>query len=405
MIDFYILKFCSKTRARLGKIITPHGVVPTPAFAPVGSLGVVKTLSPQELKEIGVKILLGNAFHLYLRPGVEVITKMGGLHSFISWEGPIITDSGGYQVFSLTKLRRVKEEGVVFLSPIDGREHFFTPELAVEIQEILGADIIMAFDHPPAYGESWERVKEATYRTNRWAERCLKAQKKNQALFAIIQGGTYPQLRKEATLYLASLDFPGYAIGGLSLGEERKIMWQMAELVVDLLPPEKPRYLMGIGSPEELIEGVALGIDLFDSALPTRVARNGAVFTSSGRKDITHSEFKESKGPIEEGCLCYTCRHFSVAYLHHLFKVEEMLAPRLATIHNLFFITKLMEKIQQAIFEDKFDEFKEEFLSRYQPTNEERRLNQKRKWLQKWILTASNGRDNTDLISGLKGGR
>lgn len=365
---------------------------------------MVKTLSPQELREIRVKMLLSNAFHLYLRPGVEVIKKMGGLHPFISWEGPIITDSGGYQVFSLTKLRRIKEDGVLFQSPIDGSEHFFTPELAIDVQEALGADIIMAFDHPPAYGESWEEIREATYRTNRWAERCLRAQKKDQALFAIIQGGTYPQLRVEATRYLVSLDFPGYAIGGLSLGEGREIMWQMAELVVALLPQEKPRYLMGVGSPEELIKGVALGIDLFDSALPTRVARNGAVFTSSGRKDLTHSGFKGREGPIEEGCLCYACRHFSVAYLHHLFKVGEMLAPRLTTIHNLYFIMRLMEEIQQAIREDRFIEFKEEFLSRYQPTDEVRRLNQKRKWLQKWIFTSSDGRNNTDFISRLKGG-
>jgi queuine tRNA-ribosyltransferase len=405
MTNFKIIKSCPETRARLGKLFTPHGVVTTPAFIPVGSLGVVKTLTPEELKDIGVELVLGNTFHLYLRPGVEIITKFGGLHRFMGWQGPIMTDSGGYQVFSLAKLRKVTDEGVVFQSPIDGSEHLFTPELAMEVQETLGADIIMTFDHPPAYGEEWEGVKQATERTNRWAERCLKAQRKEQALFAIIQGGTFPQLRKEATLFLTSLDFPGYALGGLSLGEPRDITRQMVKLTIDLLAQGKPRHLMGVGSPEELIEGVALGIDLFDSALPTRVARNGALFTSSGRKNLTHSQFKEASGPVEEGCPCYTCKNFSIAYLHHLFKVEEMLAPRLATIHNLTFIMRLIKEIQQAILEERFNEFRQEFLAHYRPTNEGLRLAQKQKWLKKWILTPSDSRDDTDLIPRVKGGR
>jgi len=376
------LKTSPETQARLGKLTTSHGVVPTPAFVPVASQGTVKALIPEELKDIGVTIVLSNTYHLYLRPGIDVIEKLGGLHQFMAWDGLILTDSGGYQVFSLARLCKVNDEGVTFRSHIDGSEHHLTPELVIEFQHKLGADIIMTLDECPAPDAGVARVREAVDRTSRWAERCCKHHRSSdQLLFGIVQGGTSPELRQQSAKAITSLDFPGYAIGGLSLGEAKELTWSMVDETMPFLPTDKPRYLMGVGSPEDIIEGVSRGIDLFDSALPTRVARNGALFTMQGRQNIRKTVYKTKKGPIDADCDCYTCRTFSAAYLHHLFKCEELLAYRLATIHNLRFITRLMHQIHTAIQQGTFAAFKSDFLRQYQVTDEEVRLAQKQKWL------------------------
>jgi queuine tRNA-ribosyltransferase len=378
------MKTCSQTKARAGELATPHGVIATPVFLPVGSQGAVKTLAPDEVRSLGFDMVLANTYHLYLRPGISVIEKLGGLHRFMGWEEAILTDSGGYQVFSLAPLRKVSDEGVTFRSHIDGSQHIFTPELAIKYQEALGADIIMALDECPAHDESLEKVKRATERTYKWAERCLKTHKRpGQALYAIVQGGLFPELRRRSAEYLASLDFPGYAIGGLSLGEPKKITFEMVEETAALLPENKPRYLMGVGSPEDIVETVARGCDIFDSALPTRVARNGALFTWQGRVNITNAAYADMEQPIVAGCGCYCCRNFSAAYLHHLFSASELLAYRLATIHNLSFISQLMSRIRGAIEDGTFAAFKEDFLSGYQPTDEPTRLGQKWIWREK----------------------
>jgi len=381
--SFHLIKACADSKARAGELMTPHGTVPTPVFLPVGSQATVKTLIPEELKEIGVPMILANTYHLYLRPGVDIIEKMGGLHKFMAWERPILTDSGGYQVFSLAALRRVSDDGILFRSHIDGSEHFLTPELAIYLQETLGADVIMALDECPAHDDSAEKVQAAMLRTHQWAARCQAAQKRDgQALFAIVQGGVFPHLRQQSAEYLASLDFPGYAIGGLSLGEPKSVTLNIVEETVGLLPEAKPRYLMGVGSPEDLVEGVARGIDIFDSVLPTRVARNGALFTWQGRCNISNAVYKNMEQPFVPGCDCYTCRTFSAAYLHHLFNCKELLGYRLATIHNLSFIHNLMQQIRSAILGGSFDSFRDSFRANYQATNEQVRLDQKRKWLQ-----------------------
>ncbi len=368
--------------ARVGELNTPHGTVPTPVFLPVGSQATVKALAPDDLKAIGVPILLSNTYHLYLRPGIKVIEKIGGLHRFMAWDRPILTDSGGYQLFSLASLRKVTDEGVLFRSHIDGSEHFITPELDIEFQESIGADIIMALDECPAYGESPEKVEEATERTHRWAERCLKAKKRtDQALYGIVQGGFSAELRAESAKFLTSLDFPGYAIGGLSLGEPKEMTLTILDKTVPLLPTDKPRYLMGVGSPEDIVEGVDRGIDMFDCALPTRVARNGGFFTPSGRVNIRNASFSPVEQPVDPDCRCYTCRTFSAAYLHHLFNSGELLAYRLATIHNLYFMNNLMVQIREAILNGSFASLKRQFLATYHTTSEEVRLNQKQKWL------------------------
>jgi queuine tRNA-ribosyltransferase len=377
-----VLKTYPETQARLGKLIASHGVVPTPAFLPVASQGTVKALIPEDLKDIGVTIVLSNTYHLYLRPGIDVIEKLGGLHRFMAWDGPILTDSGGYQVFSLARLCKVTDDGVTFRSHIDGSEHHLTPELVIELQQKLGSDIIMTLDECPAYDAGTARVREAVDRTSRWAERCREHHRNpDQILFGIVQGGTSPELRQQSAKAITSLDFPGYAIGGLSLGEAKEMTWSMVDETMPFLPPDRPRYLMGVGSPEDIVEGVSRGIDLFDSALPTRVARNGALFTMQGRQNIRKTVYKTKKGPIDTDCDCYTCRTFSAAYLHHLFKCEELLAYRLATIHNLRFITRLMHQIHTAIQQGTFAAFKSNFLSQYQVTDEEVRLAQKQKWL------------------------
>ncbi len=368
--------------ARAGELHLPHGIVPTPVFLPVASQGTVKALSPGELKNIGVPMLLSNAYHLYLQPGIPVIEKMGGLHKFMAWDQPILTDSGGYQVFSLAGLRRVNDAGVTFRSHIDGSEHLLTPELAVQYQESIGSDIAMVLDECPPHDAAREKTVQAADRTHRWAERCLKSAKKpDQYLFAIIQGGMFADLRRDSAATLASLDFPGYAVGGLSLGEEKKTTYAMIEAVVPELPANKPRYLMGIGAPEDLVEGVFRGIDIFDCALPTRVARNGALFTPTGRINIRNAAYREISGPADPECDCYTCRTFSAAYLHHLFTARELLVYRLTTIHNLAFITRLMQKIRDALLHGRFAEFRQEFLLRYRATDEKVRLAQKQQWL------------------------
>jgi len=382
MNGFHLLQTCPATKARAGELQTPHGVVATPVFLPVGSHGAVKTLTPEEVKDIGIAMILANTYHLYLRPGIAVIEKMGGLHQFMSWDRAILTDSGGYQIFSLASLRQVSDDGVTFRSHIDGSQHLITPELIIQFQESLGADIIMVLDECPAYDDSFEKVQTATERTHQWAERCQKAHKRNdQVLYAIVQGGIFPELRRQSAEYLTSLGFSGYAIGGLSLGEPKKVTLAMTEETVALLPENKPRYLMGVGSPEDIIEAVARGIDMFDSALPTRVARNGAFFTWQGRHNIRNAAYSHMEQPVVPDCDCYTCRTFSAAYLHHLFSCDELLAYRLATIHNLNFINNLMGKIRGAILSGTFSSFKDSFLAGYRPTDEQTRLNQKKKWL------------------------
>jgi len=379
---FHLIKTCPESKARLGELTTLHGVVATPVFLPVASQGTIKTLTPEEVKDIGMTMILANTYHLYLRPGMGIIEKMGGLHKFMAWDRSILTDSGGYQIFSLAAMRRVSDEGVVFRSHIDDSQHLITPELAIQFQEILGADIIMVLDECSAHEVSYERVEEAMDRTHRWAERCQRAHRRDdQALYAIIQGGIFTKLRRRSAEYLASLDFPGYAIGGLSLGEPKKVTLAMIEGTISCLPETKPRYLMGMGSPEDIVEGVARGVDIFDSALPTRVARNGAFFTDQGRLNIRNAVYSQMEQPIDSYCNCYTCRTFSVAYLHHLFNRQELLAYRLVTIHNLTFISRLMRRIRGAIMDGTFGSFQRDFLMGYQPADEQVRIAQKQKWL------------------------
>jgi queuine tRNA-ribosyltransferase len=377
---FHLVK--TRDGARVGELITAHGTVLTPVFLPVGSQATVKTLTPQEVRDIGFSMVLANTYHLYLRPGIDVIKGMGGLHKFMAWDGAMLTDSGGYQIFSLAPLCRLSDEGVTFRSHIDGSEHFITPELAIQYQESLGADVIMVMDECTAYGDSLEKVRRAMLRTHRWAERCRQVhQRRDQALYAIVQGGTFPELRRQSAEFLVALDFPGYAIGGLSVGEPKEITLDMVELTADLLPENKPRYLMGVGSPEDIVEGVARGVDIFDSALPTRVARNGALFTGRGRLNIRNAAFSKIDKAIDPDCDCYTCRHFSAAYLSHLFRSEELLGLRLASIHNLRFISNLMQRIRDAILDGTFDAFRKDFRANYQTTDEQTRFEQKQKWL------------------------
>ncbi len=379
--SFRIVRSSADSAARAGELVTPHGRVLTPVFTPVGSQGTVKTLTPEEIRSAGASLVLANTYHLYLRPGIEVIERLGGIHRFMAWNGPILSDSGGYQIFSLSPLCRVTDDGVTFRSHIDGSEHFLTPELVIHYQEALGADIIMVLDECPAYEESYEKIEQALMRTHRWAGRCRQAhQRDDQALYAIVQGGVYPELRRRSAEYLTSLDFAGYALGGLSIGEPKEVTFTVVAETVPFLPEHKPRYLMGVGSPEDIVAGVDRGIDIFDSALPTRVARNGALFTWQGRCNIHNAAFRQMDQPLVADCDCYTCRTFSAAYLHHLFKCQELLAYRLATIHNLSFINSLMRKIREAILEGTFSRFRDDFLKNYRPTDELTRINQKQRW-------------------------
>lgn len=379
---FDLQKTDTATAARAGTITTPHGEIATPVFMPVGTLGAVKTLTPEEVKAVGAKIILGNTYHIYLRPGLSTISKLGGLHSFMGWDGPILTDSGGFQVLSLGHLRKINDDGVVFRSHIDGSEHFFSPEVATQIQSDLGADIIMTFDDCPDHQGELDEIRQSMKRTHRWAERCLKSHaNEKQAMFGIVHGGTFPDLRRQSSKFITSLDFPGYAIGGLSVGETKDLTWAMVEEVVPLLPDDKPRYLMGVGSPEDLFEAVARGIDMFDCVLPTRVARNGSLFTSQGRRSIRRAQYKDMNVPVEEGCDCYACRNFSAAYLHHLFKSEEMLGYRLASIHNLRFLVRLMERMRKSILDGGFIGLRDEFVAGYAVTDQSIRQSQKQKWI------------------------
>lgn len=380
--SFHLLKTAADGKARAGQLLTPHAVVPTPVFIPVGSQATVKTLTPEELKSIGISMVLANTYHLYLRPGISVIEKVGGLHRFMSWNSAILTDSGGYQLFSLAPLSRVSDEGVTFRSHIDGSQHFITPELATQFQEALGGDIIMVLDECPAIDASLEKVRTAMGRTHQWALRCQRAHRRDdQALYAIVQGGVFAELRRKSAHYLTSLGFSGYAIGGLSLGEPKEVTQAMISEIVALLPQDKPRYLMGVGSPEDLLEAVSRGIDIFDSALPTRIARNGALFTRLGRTNISNRIYALMEKPVDPECQCYTCKTFSAAYLHHLVRCDELLAYRLATIHNLSFISNLMHKARAAILDNTFSSFRDNFLKSYKPTNEQVRLEQKQRWL------------------------
>ena len=371
--SFELLSEDKNSNARAGIIHTPHGDIPTPVFAPVGTQATVKTLTPTDLHDLNTTLILSNTYHLYLRPGPELIADFGGLHKFMQWDGPILTDSGGFQVFSLEGLRDIDEDGVTFRSHIDGSQHRFTPERVIAIQEQLGADIIMAFDECPP-PDDYDYNVEAIKRTHRWAERCRAAQQRtDQALYGIVQGGIFADLRAESAEFLTALDFPGYGIGGLSVGETKAQMHEMLEILHPILPRHKPRYLMGVGSPEDLFECVARGVDQFDCVLPTRIARNGAVFTHQGRINLRNARFATDKQPIEAGCQCYTCRTFSLAYLRHLLVAKETLALRLTTLHNLHFMLELMRRIRQSIIDSTFVTYKDNFLTRYQAVPEEKR--------------------------------
>ncbi|SDZ15961.1 queuine tRNA-ribosyltransferase [Proteiniborus ethanoligenes] len=364
---YELIKEDRDSKARLGKIYTPHGVIETPIFMPVGTRATVKAMTPEELKDLGAQIILGNTYHLYLKPGHELIEEAGGLHKFMNWDRPILTDSGGFQVFSLGDLRKITEEGVEFRSHIDGSKHFISPEKSIQIQNSLGSDIIMAFDECAPYPSDWDYVKKSLERTTRWAKRCkdANANPDTQALFGIIQGGMYRDLREQSAKEIIDLDFPGYAVGGLSVGEPADLMCEMLDYTVPLLPKEKPRYLMGVGSPDYLFEAVIRGIDMADCVLPTRIARNGTVLTSQGKLVIRNATYSRDFTSLDPECDCYTCKNYSRAYIRHLFNVNEILGSRLATIHNLYFLIKLMENIREAIKEDRLLQYREEFYKKY----------------------------------------
>lgn len=351
--------------ARRGRLATAHGEIDTPAFMPVGSIGAVKGIEPSDLQGMGIRMILNNAYHLYLRPGHEVIAEMGGLHAFTSWPGAILTDSGGFQVFSLAKLCDVTDDGVTFRSHVDGSLHHISPERSIEIQEALGADIMMAFDECVALPCSRERLEQSLRRTGQWARRCQSSRRNTaQALFGIVQGGHDPGLRARAARDIVSLGFDGYAVGGLSVGEEKPVMHAMLDATVPHLPPDRPRYLMGVGMPEDVVEGVARGIDLFDCVMPTRHGRTGWLFTSCGRVVIKQARYARDERPVDPECGCPVCGAYSRAYLHHLFLSKEMLGARLNTLHNLYHYAQLMEKIRRAIEGGYFTKFREEFHAR-----------------------------------------
>ena len=361
-LHFEVRSQIKNSTVRRGRVRTLHGDIQTPAFMPVGTAGTVKGMSPVDLKDLGADIMLCNAYHLYLRPGHTFVEKKGGLHTFISWDRPILTDSGGYQVFSLNALSKISEEGVAFQSHIDGSHHFVSPEKAIEIESALGADIIMAFDECLEYPAEHSRSKAALERTLRWAARSKSAHHRDdQFLYGIIQGGCYPDLRKQSLEGLIEIGFDGYALGGLSVGEPQEEMLKVIELAIPLLPPDKPRYLMGVGTPGDLVEAVCQGIDLFDCVLPTRHARTGILFTSRGDIHIKNARYKEDDLPLDPDCGCYTCGHFSRAYLRHLFICKELLAMRLNTLHNLYYYLSLMSKLRKAIEQNTLDSFRSSF--------------------------------------------
>ena len=365
-ITYELLRQDEATSARAGIIHTPHGSFPTPIFMPVGTQASVKGVSPEELKALGADIILSNTYHLFLRPGEKLVKEAGGLHSFMNWDRAILTDSGGFQVFSLGELRKITEEGVTFRSHIDGSAKFLSPEIATRVQMDLGADIIMAFDECVPYPADYEYTKKSTERTTRWAQRCKNTLVRNdQGLFGIVQGGMYQDLRERSVRELAEMDFPGYAIGGLSVGEPKEMMYDILAYTADALPQTKPRYLMGVGTPDCLVEGVRYGIDMFDCVFPTRVARNGTAMTWQGRLVMKNAEYTHDFRPIEEGCGCYACQHYTRAYIRHLVRAGEIFGLRLLSLHNLFFLQEFMRRMRQSILEGSFSTFRQDFLAGY----------------------------------------
>ncbi len=363
---------CPDTKARAGQIQTDHGPINMPVFMPVGTAGSVKSLSPVDLIETGSQIILGNTYHLLLRPGMDIMESAGGLHKFMSWSGPILTDSGGYQVFSLGQLNRITEEGVVFQSRLDGSKHKLSPEISMDIQRVLGSDIVMAFDECTSYPATVQQARSSMQLTHRWEQRSLDYFRSTQPiygyeqqLFGIVQGSVYPDLRKESAKTLVDMEFDGYAIGGLSVGEPKDDMYAITDVVTDILPQNQPRYLMGVGKPEDLVEAVSLGVDMFDCVLPTRNARHGIMYTWDGPISVKAAREKDAHIPLDANCECYCCKNFSRAYLRHLFKANELLVYRLASIHNIHFYHELMAGMRQSILEGKFSAFKKDFFTRY----------------------------------------
>ena len=365
-ITYELIKQCPHTGARAGRIHTPHGSFDTPIFMPVGTQASVKTLAPEELKEMGAGIILSNNYHLFLRPGSKLVKEAGGLHKFMNWDRAILTDSGGFQVFSLGDLRKISEEGVTFRSHIDGSKKFLSPEIATQSQMDLGADIIMAFDECVPYPADFKYTRESMELTLRWAQRCKDTMTNpNQGLFGIVQGGMYKDLRIKCANRLVDMDFPGYAVGGLSVGEPKELMYEMLDITLEHLPQNKARYLMGVGTPDCLVEGVMRGIDMFDCVYPTRVARNGTAMTWNGRLVIKNAQYEHDFHPIDEHCNCYTCRNYSRAYIRHLVRVNEIFGLRLLTIHNLHFLIDFMRQMRQSIMEDRFPEFYRKFTANF----------------------------------------
>jgi len=380
-VTFNLLKTDERTRARRGIVHTPHGDIQTPIFMPVGTAATVKAMRPEQVEEMGAQIILSNTYHLYLRPGHDIVKEAGGLHKFMNWNKPILTDSGGFQVFSLGKMRKITEEGVKFQSHIDGSRHMLSPEKSIEVQHALGSDIMMAFDECAPYPADRDYVKRSFERTSRWLERCKAYHEEycernggesqvlgegvNQSLFGIMQGGVYKDMRRESAAQVVDMDLPGYSIGGLSVGEPKEIMYDVMDDCVELLPKNKPRYLMGVGSPDCLFEGVERGIDMFDCVLPTRIARHGMAMTSQGRVNIKNKKYERDYTPLDPNCDCYVCRNYSRAYLRHLFKADEILSAMLMSTHNLHFLIKTMENIRQSIDEGRFSEYKKEFFDAY----------------------------------------
>ncbi len=366
-ITYELIHECKQTGARRGIIHTPHGDIQTPVFMPVGTQATVKSLSPEELKDVNAQIILANTYHLFLRPGHKLVEKAGGLHKFMNWDRPILTDSGGFQVFSLGQLRKISEEGVEFQSHLDGSKKFLSPEKAIEVENSLGADIIMAFDECCEYPSTYEYTKKSMERTTRWAQRCKKAHKnvENQGLFGIIQGGFYEDLRKKSAEDLIKLDFPGYAIGGISVGEPKEKFLEILDYTTPLMPKNKPRYLMGVGTPDYLIEAVIAGIDMCDCVLPTRVARHGTALTSKGKIVVRNATYEEDFSALDDECDCYACKNYTRAYIHHLIKANEILGIRLLSLHNIKFLTNLMDKVRIEIENDNLGCFKNDFYHKY----------------------------------------
>ena len=373
-ITYELKHVCKQTGARRGVIHTPHGDIQTPVFMPVGTQATVKSMTPEELKEeVKAQIILSNTYHLYLRPGSKLVREAGGLHKFMNWDGAILTDSGGFQVFSLGDLRKITEEGVEFKSHLDGSKHFLSPEKVMEVENDLGSDIMMAFDECVKYPAEYEYTKQSMERTTRWAARCKAAHKntEKQGLFGIVQGGMYKDLREKSARDLVQMDFPGYAVGGLSVGEPKELMCDVLKFTTQFLPEDKPRYLMGVGTPDYLIEAVLRGIDMCDCVLPTRIARNGTALTSHGKVVVRNATYEKDWGKLDEQCDCYTCKNYTRAYIRHLVKTNEILGIRLLSIHNLRFLTRLMEQVREAIEKDKLLDFRNEFYKQYGYETEE----------------------------------